>query len=243
MTLLDHLLVFVLVVALPWEGRYSIRRLAEACRRGDLKARSRTLFQVIAIEWALTLALLAGWQSAGRAWPDLGLTVVSGWRAVVGALVVLAALGLVWLQRRSVMKLSPERCERLKAKLGDTVLLLPTNAAERRLFAATAMTAGVCEELLCRGFLLWYLGHWMGPWVAVVVGAIPFGVAHLYQGRKGVVKTGVMGLLLGVLFVGTGSLLWPMIVHAAIDLGAGMLGDRLGRPVEHESNFQPAPQA
>jgi len=35
------------------------------------------------------------------------------------------------------------------------------------------------------------------------------------------VKTGVTGLIMGALFVATGSLLWPMILHAAVDLQGG----------------------
>ncbi|MEJ7704018.1 MAG: CPBP family intramembrane glutamic endopeptidase [Geodermatophilaceae bacterium] len=45
-----------------------------------------------------------------------------------------------------------------------------------------------------------------------------FGLAHLYQGRGGVVTTSVLGALLTFLYVGTGTLLVPMLVHAAIDL-------------------------
>src|SRR5262249_15242874 len=90
------------------------------------------------------------------------------------------------------------------------------------------VTAGICEELLCRGFMIWYLGHWMSPWVAVVVASVPFGLAHLYQGPKGAVRTGMVALVIGSLYVATGSLLWPMIVHAAVDLGAGRRAEFLG---------------
>ncbi len=51
-----------------------------------------------------------------------------------------------------------------------------------------------------------------------------FGLGHLYQGAAGVVKTGVSGLLAGLLYLLTGSLWIPMLLHAAVDLHAGALG-------------------
>lgn len=230
MTSLDHLLVFVLVVLVPLQGWSEIRSLIAALRRGDAWARSQALLGTIALQWTLALALLAGWQTGRRDWAALGLTLPGGWRAAIGVAAVAATAWLVWKQERSVARLDPERRRRLRERSGDGLLLLPTTRTEQRIFAATAVTAGVCEELLCRGFLFWYLSRWLGPWVVVIAASVPFGLAHIYQGTKGAVKTGVVALFLGALYVGSGSLIWPMIVHAMIDLGAGRLGPLLAAP-------------
>jgi membrane protease YdiL (CAAX protease family) len=50
-----------------------------------------------------------------------------------------------------------------------------------------------------------------------VAGAV-FGLAHAYQGVTGVVTTGVLGGVLAALYLGTGSLLLPVVLHALIDL-------------------------
>jgi membrane protease YdiL (CAAX protease family) len=239
MTLLDHLLIVVLFLLLPLEGYFEFRGFKTAARAGDTRARSRLLIRTMAMEWTLTVALLAGWQSAGRAWTDLGLEVVGGWRAGVGIAAVALAACIVYMQHQSIARLSPERLDRLVKRTGDSLLMLPTNAAESRLFAAIALTAGICEEVLCRGFVFWYVGHWIGPWPTVVGAAIPFGIAHIYQGPKGAVRTAVIGVVIGSLYVATGSLLWPMIVHATIDLGAGMLGKLFNRPMPAPAS--PAP--
>ena len=55
------------------------------------------------------------------------------------------------------------------------------------------VTAGICEELLFRGFLTWYLAHHVGLPVAAAAQVVIFGVAHLYQGFGGIVKTGFAG--------------------------------------------------
>jgi membrane protease YdiL (CAAX protease family) len=222
-TLLDHLLVVVLVVILPIEGYFAFHELVAGLRRADPMARSRAFIYTIALQWGLVAALAAGWDTAARPWTALGLAASDLKGTIIGLAAVAAATLLVVLQYRSVRALSPERRQRLIDRTGDSIQILPTTPVERRLFAATAITAGICEEVLCRGFMFWYLGHWMSPWTAVIVASVPFGLAHIYQGPKGALRTGIVALLVGALYVLTGSLLWPMLVHVIVDLGAGTL--------------------
>jgi membrane protease YdiL (CAAX protease family) len=99
--------------------------------------------------------------------------------------------------------------------------LLPVTAEERRLFTAVALTAGITEEVVFRGFLLVYLTDvfpGMPVSSAMVVSAALFGLAHSYQGGLGVLLTGLAGYWLAGLYVLTGSLLVPIVVHALVDL-------------------------
>jgi uncharacterized protein len=100
-------------------------------------------------------------------------------------------------------------------------LLLPDTAKERSLFGALSVGAGISEELAYRGFLIYYLGSYL-PQLnlleKVLLSSLVFGLGHLYQGWKGVLCTGIGGLVLGGLYVSTASLLVPMIVHAVLDL-------------------------
>jgi membrane protease YdiL (CAAX protease family) len=92
---------------------------------------------------------------------------------------------------------------------------------ERRWFAAVALSAGVCEEVLYRGFLLRYLTTLLpalGGTGVVLVAAAVFALAHTYQGPLGVVVTTFLALGFTALFVASGSLWMPMAVHALIDL-------------------------
>ena len=54
--------------------------------------------------------------------------------------------------------------------------------------------------------------------VLVLLGAAAFGLAHAYQGVAGIVTTGILGGVLAALYLDTGSLLLPVLLHAAIDL-------------------------
>jgi uncharacterized protein len=105
--------------------------------------------------------------------------------------------------------------------LNDVSKLLPETHQERLWFTAISVTAGVCEEILCRGFLIRYLDgialH-LPLAAALLVAAALFGINHIYQGKLGVLKTGIAGLAFGGLFLFIGNLLLPMLLHTAIDL-------------------------
>jgi membrane protease YdiL (CAAX protease family) len=102
--------------------------------------------------------------------------------------------------------------------------IIPHTAAELRLFTAVSITAGICEELLYRGFLIGYLSHWMGVIQAALLSSLLFGVAHLYQGLRGILLTGAIGVFMSGIYLVSGSLYLPMIIHAAVDLSSGRAG-------------------
>ena len=87
-----------------------------------------------------------------------------------------------------------------------------------RIAVAASLTAGFCEEVLYRGFFLWYLMTWIPTSVAVGISAVIFGVAHLYQGLGGVIKAVVAGAVFGAAYLLTGSLWVPILLHATVDV-------------------------
>jgi membrane protease YdiL (CAAX protease family) len=102
---------------------------------------------------------------------------------------------------------------------------MPACGVEVVAFAVVCLTAGVCEELLYRGWLVNILLVASGStWVAVMVGAIVFGIGHAYQGVKGILRTAFVGLQLAILFVVLGSLVPGQVLHVGVDLLAGVAG-------------------
>jgi membrane protease YdiL (CAAX protease family) len=102
--------------------------------------------------------------------------------------------------------------------------MLPRTLIEHRWFQAVSVTAGICEELLFRGFLMWALRPWLGLWGAFAATSILFGLGHSYQGRRGLLNSTVIGMVLGALALLTGSILPGMILHALVDLSSGSIG-------------------
>jgi hypothetical protein len=84
------------------------------------------------------------------------------------------------------------------------------------------VTAGVCEEIAYRGFLMSYLGGF-GTVPAILLSTLAFGLAHAYMGTAAAVRAGLIGLLVAVLYRVTGSLWAPMLLHAVADVTSGMM--------------------
>jgi uncharacterized protein len=98
--------------------------------------------------------------------------------------------------------------------------MLPIGRLERRWWVAVSLAAGICEEIIFRGFLMTVArGELrMGLLVALLATSAVFGFNHLYQGGRAIVMTALVGLMLGVVSILTAGLLLPMLLHAAMDL-------------------------
>ncbi len=111
--------------------------------------------------------------------------------------------------------------------------IMPVTGREKGVFALLSLAAGVFEELVFRGFLPLFLAPWTGSYLGgALPAAVVFGFLHAYQGRHGIARTAVMGGILALGVVWTGSL-WPSIfAHAALDLilGLALAKSLLGEP-------------
>jgi membrane protease YdiL (CAAX protease family) len=110
----------------------------------------------------------------------------------------------------------------------------PRDPRELRQWTVLSITAGVCEELIYRGYLIWYASHFTGTGVgglllAVVLTSIAFGLVHIYQGVLGVTQVFAVGLAFGGLYVLSGSLWLPIAAHIAVDIASGRFAVHLHR--------------
>ena len=107
--------------------------------------------------------------------------------------------------------------------------LMPVTRREKVLYAGLSFCAGFGEELAYRGYAIpaVFLAGGSAP-AALAVTSAAFAVLHSYQGVLGVVRTGVVGMIMGMVFLHTGSVWPPMVAHILIDLAVGFfLADRL----------------
>jgi uncharacterized protein len=223
-----------LVVGEPVVGHVLHRRF-EGRLRTDPAARRSFYRRLLVLEWGLALVALVVWVSAsdvGAA--QVGLVLPQRWPGVLSWLAVAALLLLVLASTRTLRsgalagpppevlrRTRPGEARHAEPPGHATLAVLPRSRSERHLFALVGVTAGVCEEWLYRGFFLAVVGALVpGLPIAglVLVAGVGFGVAHAYQGLAGVLTTGVLGGVLAGLYLANGSLLLPVLLHAAIDL-------------------------
>jgi uncharacterized protein len=197
-------------------------RHVRAVDAGDPGARTRVYVRTLAEEWLLAGAVVAVMLTAGRPLTVLGLMPPHGWRLWLGAGLPALYAVLVVMQGRA-LALKPKSLAKLRVRLQPLRALIPHTAGEYRLFVPLCFTAGICEELLFRGYLVWVLQHWLGLWAAAGASMVIFGLGHSYQGAKFGVRAFMAGVALGVLALATGSLLPGMALHALVDLGSGWI--------------------
>jgi len=80
------------------------------------------------------------------------------------------------------------------------------------------------EEFVYRGLLVKRLGLLLGGnryaiWIAVIISSILFGMAHKYQGIMGMINTGTVGLIFGIIFIKSKNKLWlTILTHGVYDV-------------------------
>jgi uncharacterized protein len=220
-----------LVIGEPMVGHVLHRRF-EGRLRSDPGARRSFYRRLLVLEWGLALLALVIWLSApGVDAGEVGLRWPQQWPGPVTGLVVLIVLLFVVVSTRALRSGAllddaapvrrPGEGRHAEPPTHATLALLPRTPGERRLFTLVGVTAGVCEEWLYRGFFLAVVAALAGglpTGALVVVAAAAFGLAHAYQGRVGIVTTGLLGGVMAAIYLQTGSLLVPVLLHAVIDL-------------------------
>ncbi|NKY98464.1 CPBP family intramembrane glutamic endopeptidase [Nocardiopsis alborubida] len=244
-TVLTVLLLLFAALGEPLLGRRAFTWLS---RRRDGDARALTLLHAVTmgvhVLWGLVVfgVLLL---SPNLVAADLGLRLPDAWGPIAGGAVGgLLALTVFWLLVNGLPK-GPRRSSRGRDRGGrgqgargrgargrrsaaplhlpeperDRGLLAPRTTAERAMAAGVAVTGGVFGELLYRGlFILLVASMGVPLWIAAVLSVLLFSVAHLYQGWWGLVSAGASGTLFTVLYLGTGSVWVPVLVHVALNL-------------------------
>lgn len=222
------LIFFLLGVVLPWRGRARMKKLlALPCT--TTMERLGLYASTIAFQWvAVAVVAWRAWVN-GLTASQLGLTIHERSRilaaSIIGALVIAA---LQWLNLRRVGRLSVEARGSLQP-LAERIL--PQSTVELLPYLALAITAGLCEEFLYRGFAMAVLLHvGLQAWAVVLLSSVLFGLAHSYQGRSGIVMTLVIGLILGTSRLAYGSVVPAIFWHSAVDVVAGTAGPRYLTP-------------
>jgi membrane protease YdiL (CAAX protease family) len=220
-----------LVVGEPVVGHVLHRRF-ESRLRTDPAARRSFYARLLILEWGLALLALIVWLSApGVDAGQVGLRWPQGWPGPITGVVVVLVLLFVAVSTRALRsgvllepaapRHRPGEGRHAESAAHATLAVLPRSTSERRLFTVVGVTAGICEEWLYRGFFLAVVAAVSGglpTGVLVVLAAVAFGLAHAYQGPAGIVTTGVLGGVMAAVYLQTGSLLLPVLLHALIDL-------------------------
>jgi len=156
----------------------------------------------VGLGWFLGIDPMATLHYAGA---DLGWAMLA----------TLPPLGLLWL-----CLICPWRpFRRLSQVVNDFMLPLLARCSLAEL-AVISTLAGLGEEMLFRGIVQAGIARWIGGpggiWLGLAAAAVLFGLAHRITNLYALLA-GLIGLYLGGLWLWTGNLLVPIVVHALYD--------------------------
>jgi hypothetical protein len=211
------LLFAVLATIVPLRASARFRRF-RATVWLDPRARERLFLSALPLKYGIALAASALFVvEAPHGYgvpifpPDLAHLAV--------ALPLLGALALGAVRTRSMLSSDDGRAQVAHA-LQRVAEVVPRTRAERRAWVVAALSTGLTDEVTYRAFAVTFLAGVLGEQNIVVIGIVSsalFGLAHLYQGWRGVVFTTMLGAALAVVAVASG-LLAAIVVHVLIDV-------------------------
>ena len=225
------LILIVLSVLVPWRGAVRVKRLLAQ----DALTTSQRLSlyaSTIAFQWLLVAVIL--WRSFSRHLSpnELGLVVSGVWQTWSVALVVTGLLCVnQWAGVRKMARLPPSQRGFL---FQFTQKIMPQHSSEAFVFVALACTAGLSEEFVYRGFVFAVFSRAFAEtpfagFFAAAVSSAWFAMAHLYQGRRGIITTFVVGILFSTVRIWTGNIVPAIVGHIGVDLVAGLYAPRVLR--------------
>jgi uncharacterized protein len=223
-SLLDLLYVMLFAVALPlFDYLVAWPALRRRAQTDPARARRRMWAENIPYAWGLVAAGAVLWWFHGRSWTSFGFSIPEGWRLWTSIGLVLLLVAYLVPSAATIARNAEARAKVRQQAGGLTALVLPHTETEMYWFAGVSLTAGFCEEFLFRGYFIWALTPWLGWWGAAALSLLIFASGHAYQGRNGVIRTGIVGLIF-TLVVALLESLWPAIVlHFLLDLGMGII--------------------
>lgn len=217
----DIILVVIILIAMPIEAELSIRYLRPRIERGVPGARMVWYGYTFIELWLITAAIIWVWLASARAWPELGLTVSGGWGMWAAWMVVAAAAVIFGLQLRAVTG-GGDALKQLQDQMRrtgiDTLFIMPRTQRQYHAAIGLGVTAGITEEIIYRGFLIWALGLFMHTWLAALVSLAAFVFMHRYQGSSGLAQVTLMGAILTGLVLVSGSLYPAIVLHVLVDV-------------------------
>lgn len=153
--------------------------------------------------------------------PDIGIQHPFNWSSTIlqalGYGVLISLLSMVLIEPLSefltntVHDLGP--AEKIR---GNWLALLQT-------FVFVWLFVAIVEEVIFRGFLMTEISKIVGSGLLatifnIIFTSVVFGFCHAYQGRSGIVTTGLIGSLFAIVFLISGRNLWvPILTHGFLD--------------------------
>lgn len=215
------IILLFLGLAVPWLGYRRVRRLLQAASITTIE-RLGLYASTLVLQWVITGLVL--WRTRAHAIrpAQLGLSVPQP--LLTASVSVVMSLLLLVNQLFAIRRLASRPAE-IKGVLPQLARkIFPQSRIEQLVFVALVVTVAVCEETIYRGFVQAVFRSLLAGSVigGVALSSIFFSLAHVYQGRRGLVSTFAIGLIFASARAWTGSLVPSICAHFVADIVVGL---------------------
>jgi uncharacterized protein len=174
---------------------------------------------VMALEWALVATVRGAVHDRGLRLRDVIGGRWNNWKDVLRDVALCIPFLFIWFGSARLLHwlLGPDAAKSINT-------LLPQSGVEIVLWIALSISAGICEEIVFRGyFQKQFTAYTKNIIAGVVLQGVAFGLGHSYQGLKQVIIIAVLGMIYGAFAAWRRSLRPGMIAHAWTDIYSGYL--------------------
>ncbi|MDX1517653.1 MAG: CPBP family intramembrane glutamic endopeptidase [Woeseiaceae bacterium] len=231
-TIFDHLFVIVMMIVIPLHSWHAFPGVIEDIRRRGEPARIAAYRQVILTFAAAAAVVIALWVWLQRDWPAIGFrTGEPGSQALAIVIAAVFVVILVVPIRKLALaaESGDENAADLSKQVGNVAFFLPSTRREEHWFYGVSVNAGVTEELIFRGYLIWYLLHYVDTLWAACIAVLAFGLAHIYQGLRQLPGILFVSAVTVTTYLVSQSLIVPIVLHIVVDAVQGYYIARIQR--------------
>ena len=223
-SILDYLLVALIFAVYVVRNYVRHRSMRDRMNSGEPGILMLEYKDTLIILWGGAFLVMTVWFLDDRPLADMGILLGSSTAHLIGWGVV-AALSLVLSAQVYAVGKNPKSAETVRTALENEpgiLRIMPKTDQEYSWFKALSVTAGITEEIIFRGYLIWFFALWLPLWWAAAVALAFFVAAHLYQESvRSLLKVAAIGAALTALYLLSGSLLAAIVLHSVVDLTSG----------------------
>ena len=222
-------IVFLVVLLIPFIVMIVMNALEKKTEDVVVTEKTQCKNYVLGITllWGVTLLIFIMCYIGKISLEDIGFRPIKFnyniWFTIIT--LVVSGIALIYFIYQLIASLGSSRF--IEKQMADsnqgTIGVLPRTKKEKCLFSLLALSAGICEEVIFRGFLI-FLVLAIFPnapiYLVILISTLIFGIAHAYQGLQGVISTGLLAIMFMCLFLVTDCLIFAILLHFIIDFSA-----------------------
>ncbi len=227
-------LIILLTIVYPISGYLQYKKLKKNTSK-DKNQKLKEYRDIILWSWVPLLIILLSMPLSGIGLNDLGIKSIDLNNSSLNKWIIFPAIGLygIYLLYNiySILVLKFNKKVRIglaKKMPKDYKAFLPITKEEKRTWGFVAISAGITEEIVYRGYLFFSLSVLfpnLSIFIILLISTLIFGIGHIYQGRESIKPT-LIGLFFGFFYIVFNSIIPIILLHIFQDLIVKYLIDK-----------------